>query len=187
MLEKNKDYLEFTLQTMMATHRPYQDGTDVSMTGMANGYGMSWAGGLDIPCDVVVISKRAFDLLQAKEEACQDYRNTIEDLKKKLEKWQTMTRSETPENAAKWLERFEETDKRCDKLAREIQEWEEATGYPNPSSAKTAIEAGANGNLAQAVLSWQDITGFSTPEKCSSYIDRLEKKLEDIKDLIEED
>ena len=34
---------------------------------------------------------------------------------------------------------------------------------------------------------WQKVTGFSTPEKCSSYIDRLEKKLEDIKNLTEED
>lgn len=34
---------------------------------------------------------------------------------------------------------------------------------------------------------WQEVTGFSAPEKCSSYIDRLEKKLEDIKNLTEED
>ena len=34
---------------------------------------------------------------------------------------------------------------------------------------------------------WQKATGFSTPERCRSYIDRLEKKLEDIKDLTEED
>lgn len=41
--------------------------------------------------------------------------------------------------------------------------------------------------LQEAISAWQKVTGFSTPEKCSSYIDRLEKKLEDIKNLTEED
>lgn len=109
------------------------------------------------------------------------------DARRLLEKWQTMTRSETPENAAKWLERFEETDKRCDKLAREVESWKNVTGYSTPEDYMHARISGAFHTPFDYTSAWQKATGFSTPEKCSSYIDRLEKKLEDIKNLTEED
>lgn len=44
-----------------------------------------------------------------------------------------------------------------------------------------------NEHYREMAKQWEKVTGFSTPEKCSSYIDRLEKKLEDIKNLTEED
>lgn len=50
------------------------------------------------------------------------------------------------------------------------------------SGRSTVIES-----YKRDIKKWQKVTGFSTPEKCSSYIDRLEKKLEDIKNLTEED
>ena len=109
------------------------------------------------------------------------------DARRLLEKWKTMTRSETPENAAKWLERFEETDKRCDKLAREVESWKNVTGYSTPEDYMHARISGAFHTPFDYTSAWQEVTGFSTPEKCSSYIDRLEKKLEDIKNLTEED
>ena len=66
MLEKDKNCIEFSMHSMMATHKPYQEDTEIAITGMAPGKSLLLANNLfDIPCDVIMISKRAFDRLQA--------------------------------------------------------------------------------------------------------------------------
>lgn len=66
--EKNKTCIEFSMRSMMATHRPYQDDTDIAITGMAPGKSLLANNPFDIPCDVVVIPKRDFDRLQTENE-----------------------------------------------------------------------------------------------------------------------
>ena len=66
MLEKNKNYIEFSAHFMVLTHMPYQEDTNVAITGMIPGRETLTANNpFDIPCDVVVIPKRAFERLQA--------------------------------------------------------------------------------------------------------------------------
>ena len=65
MLEKNKDYIEFSMWSFMATHKPGQC-TDINITGISPEYEVLGVNNpFDIPCDVVVIPKRAFERLQA--------------------------------------------------------------------------------------------------------------------------
>lgn len=66
MLEKNKNCIEFSMRSMMATHKPYQEDTEIAITGMAPGKSLLLANNpFDIPCDVVVVSKSYFEKLQA--------------------------------------------------------------------------------------------------------------------------
>lgn len=82
MLEKNKNCIEFSMRSMMATHKPYQEDTEIAITGMATGKSLLLANNpFDIPCDVVVVSKRYFERLQADNQQL-DKEN--EELKKKL-------------------------------------------------------------------------------------------------------
>lgn len=68
MLEKNKDYIEFSMWSYMATHKPGQC-TDINITGISPEPGVLCTNNpFDIPCDVVVVPKRAFDRLQADNE-----------------------------------------------------------------------------------------------------------------------
>lgn len=191
MLEKNKEYVEFTLQTMMATHRPYKNGTEVSMTGMANSYDMLLGSGLDIPCDVVVISKRDFDQLQTENEQ----------LKKKLSEFDFMG---WMESAKLWKGRYNDLSKlvgfsseqeiedylvnepECDTLHEAIsklkdqvkytcEEWYGANGRNN--SWKSAAECNSPKELiekrealekeidaySRALKEWKEITGYPSP------------------------
>ncbi len=66
MLEKDKNCIEFSMHSMTATHKPYQEDTEIAITGMAPGKSLLRAKNpFDIPCDVVVVPKRYFDRLQA--------------------------------------------------------------------------------------------------------------------------
>lgn len=78
MLEKNKNYIEFSMRSMMVTHKPYQEDTDIAITGMIPGCNVPLANNpFDIPCNVVMVSKRDFERLQTENE----------ELKKKLEEF----------------------------------------------------------------------------------------------------
>lgn len=85
------------------------------------------------------------------------------DLYAEIRKWKDSTKCEKPEAAATWITSYESACERGNRLAEMVEK------------------------LKEEVDSWKNVTGFSTPEKCSSYIGRLEKKLEDIKNLTEED
>jgi len=109
---------------------------------------------------------------------------------KALQEWKDITGCPSPsaaktliESGASWHHAYNESKEVNKKLADSIKAWQNVTGDATPEDYLAAMIK----NTAKTVLSWQEITGFSTPEKCSSYIDRLEKKLEDIKNLTEED
>ena len=58
MLEKNKDYIEFLMYSMITTHKPDQH-ADITINGMIPERDFLVVNNpFDIPCDVVVISKR---------------------------------------------------------------------------------------------------------------------------------
>lgn len=66
MLEKDKNCIEFLMHSMMATHKPYQEDTEIAITGMAPGKSLLLSNNpFDIPCDVVVVPKKEFEKLQA--------------------------------------------------------------------------------------------------------------------------
>lgn len=78
MLEKNIDYIEFSMHSMMVTYKPYQV-AGIEITG-SNPNGRDFIFGnnpFDIPCDVVVVPKKDFDQLQTENDQ----------LKKKLEEF----------------------------------------------------------------------------------------------------
>lgn len=69
MLEKDKKYIEFSMRSMMLTHRPYQKDTEIAITGMIPGRNIICENNpFDIPCDVVMIPKKEFERLQAENE-----------------------------------------------------------------------------------------------------------------------
>lgn len=114
----------------------------------------------------------------------------IEVYSRTLKEWKEITGCPSPsaaksliESGESWHHAYNEIKEVNKKLADSIKAWQNVTGDATPEDYLASMIK----NTAKTVLSWQEITGFSTPEKCSSYIDTLEKKLEDIKDLIEED
>lgn len=132
-----------------------------------------------------------------------DYKEQIESLFKVIESWNKVTCCSTPEDAKDWVNELGEAN---GNLAQAVLSWQNVTGCSCPKdlskkivewetvftphmSARDLCSAMSNAmeSYKHKFAPWEEITGFSTPEKCSSYIDSLEKKLEDIKDLIEED
>ena len=108
--------------------------------------------------------------------------------------WKEVTGCPTPEAAKTLIESgmsyeyaYHESQKENRKLTEEVDSWKNVTGYSIPEDYMHARISGAFHTPFDYTAAWQEVTGFSTPEKCSSYIDRLEKKLEDIKNLTEED
>lgn len=75
MLEKDKNCIEFSAHSMVVTHMPYQEDTEIAITGMIPGREILAANNpFDIPCDVVILPKREFERLQAENEQLkQDY------------------------------------------------------------------------------------------------------------------
>jgi len=69
MLEKDKGCIEFSMRSMMATHKPYQEDTEIAITGMAPGKSLLLSNNpFDIPCEVVMVSKKDFEALQTENE-----------------------------------------------------------------------------------------------------------------------
>lgn len=80
-LEKNKDYIEFKIHSMMITHKPYDGIAEIGITGTIPERDFLAANNpFDSPCDVIMVSKRNFERLQA----------ANEQLKKKLEEANSM-------------------------------------------------------------------------------------------------
>lgn len=109
-----------------------------------------------------------------------------------LQEWKEGTGCPSPSSAKALIESgmsyeyaYHEAQEENRKLTEEVDSWKNVTGYSTPEDYMHArINCATPFDYTAA---WQKVTGFSTPEKCSSYIDRLEKKLEDIKNLTEED
>jgi len=85
MLEKDKNCIEFSMHSMMATHKPYQEETEIAITGMAPGKSLLLANNpFDIPCDVVVVSKRYFERLQTDNQHYREMAKQLEESYKDL-------------------------------------------------------------------------------------------------------
>lgn len=157
MLEKDKNCIEFSMHSMMATHKPYQEDTEIAITGMAPGKSLLLANNpFDIPCDVVVVSKRYFERLQTENEQ----------LKKKLEEFSPVPGYEdflktlypgTSESDIKklvWV-----TEQLC--CGRDLQHalQTDLENYKRFSSIQ-----------AKSIRSWQRETGCSTPEEAEKMV-----------------
>ena len=82
MLEKNENYIEFYMHSMMVAHSPYNEDTEITITGMAPGKSLLLANNpFDIPCEVVMVPKKEFEKLQTENEQ----------LKKKLHEFDSIT------------------------------------------------------------------------------------------------
>lgn len=120
------------------------------------------------------------------------------ELESNIDEWQKFTGCDTPEEAGCKINDL------CDEICKRKGDYDhllELTGYKTEQDIRVLLndsEQFVYKDIRELINSlkrkakftesnWQKVTGFSIPEKCSSYIDRLEKKLEDIKNLTEED
>lgn len=120
------------------------------------------------------------------------------ELENNIDEWQKFTGCDSPQESGCKINRL--CDEIC-KLKGDYDHLLKLTGYKTEQDIRVLlndIEQFVYKDMRELINSlkrkdkftesnWQGVTGFSTPEKCSSYIDRLEKKLEDIKNLTEED
>lgn len=129
---------------------------------------------------------------------CSAMSNAIESYKRSIEKWQEFTGRDTPEEAGCKINDL--CDDIC-KLKGDYDRLLKLTGYKSEQDIRATLTYSKQfvyETIRELINSlerkakftdsnWETATGFSTPEKCCSCIDRLEKKLEDIKNLTEED
>lgn len=185
MLEKNKDYVEFTLQSTRVDYRKIKDHPAIDF----HGYSDSDFPGvpMDVVCKrsghrVVMISKRDFEALQTENEQ----------LKKKLEEFSPapgygdFLKALYPEVDVEkfvWATKqlccgrdlrhalqvdleFYRTFSSCQ--AKSIHSWKEATECDSPEEAEKKIENLKE--LDQCIDDWQKATGFSSPEEIRGYL-----------------
>ena len=160
MLEKDKNCIEFSMRYMRATHKPYQEDTEIVITGMAPGKSLLWAKNpFDIPCDVVVVPKKDFDRLQTENEQ----------LKKKLEGFSPIPGYEDflkalyPETSESDIEKVVwVTEQLC--CGRDLQHAlrTDLENYKRFSSIQ-----------AKSIRSWKEATGCNTPEEAKKKIKLL--------------
>lgn len=151
----------------------------------ANSRNNSWKAAAECNSPKELIEKR--ETLEGKVKALE---TEAEVYSRALKEWKEITGCPSPsaaktliESGMSYVSAYHEVQEENRKLIDDINSWKNVTGYSTPEDF---LSAKIN-KVVKEVSSWEEITGFSTPEKCSSYIDTLEKKLEDIKDLIEED
>lgn len=167
MLEKDKNCIEFSMRSMIATHKPYQEDTEISITGMAPGKSLLSAKiPFDSPCDVVVVSKSYFEKLQTENEQ----------LKKKLQ---------VPDPFAEYKELFEKLHSKED-----IEKFEWTLNHI------CGGQASVNGWMVTA-KSWKrnyetlsKLVGFSSTEEIQDYLtndaecDTLQEAISKLKDQV---
>lgn len=131
MLEKDKNCIEFSMRSMVATHKPYQEDTEITIAGLAPGKSLLFAiNPFDIPCEVVVVPKRDFERLQKK----------IVDLRDDIS-----GRSTVIEYNEREIERLRGVLRRSNSvmlktLEQEIDTWQKATGCNTPEEAEKKIK-----------------------------------------------
>lgn len=212
MLEKDKKCIEFSMHSMIATHKPYQEDTEITITGMAPGKSLLFAiNPFDIPCDVVVIPKRDFEKLQASvashEKQDEEYLNFLKALfpDEDVEKLAWMTRQVcepvVSHGAAQyWKDKCEQLQADLEFLKEMAKNREanyklllEKTGFTSVADLTAYIcdlcpnpPEGCK-TLKEIIKEWSSITCFSTPAKCDEYIKKLEDKLSRINKISEDD
>lgn len=190
MLEKDKKCIEISMRSMMLTHRPYQEDTEIEITGMVPGRNIICENNpFDIPCNVVIVPKRYFERLQVENE----------ELKKKLSEFEPipgyrefLTALYPWEDVEKlvWitsqlccgrdLRHALQTDLEYYKSVSSVQAksiccWKEATGCNTPEEAEKKIESLKGAlrkcnsimlkELDQEIDTWQKATGCNSPEE----------------------
>lgn len=164
MLEKDKKCIEFSMRSIMLTHRPYQEDTEIEITGMIPGRNIIGENNpFDIPGDVVMVSKRDFVRLQVENDRLQ---TVNEELKKKLEEFapvpgyrEFLTALYPGEDIEKlvWM-----TGQLC--CGRDLQHAlrTDLENYKSVSSVQ-----------AKSIRSWKEATGCDTPEEAKKKIELL--------------
>ncbi len=138
MLEKDKKCIEFSMHSMTATHKPYQENTEIAITGMAPGKSLLFAiNPFDIPCDVIVVPKRYFERLQIENERLQKKIDELHD--------DISGRSTVIEHDKREIERLRGVLRRSNSvmlktLEQEIDTWQKATGCNTPEEAEKKIK-----------------------------------------------
>ena len=167
MLEKNKNCIEFSAHSMVLTHMPYHKDTEIAITGMIPGHKiLTEPNQFDIPCDVVMVSKRYFDRLQTENEQ----------LKKKLQ---------VPDPIPEYKELFEKLYFKDD-----VEEFEWTLNHI------CGGKASANGWMVTAKLwrrnyeTLSKLVGFSSVEEIEDYLvneaecDTLREAISKLKDQV---
>lgn len=186
MLEKNKDYIEFLMHTMMVTYKPYQV-AGIEITG-SNPDGRDLLFGnnpFDIPCDVVVIPKKDFEKLQASvashEKQDEEYLNFLKALfpGEDVEKLAWMTRQVcepvVSHGAAKYWK-----DK-CEQLQADL-EFHKEMAKTHESNYKLLLEKTGFTSLA-ALTAYICDSCSNPPEGCKTLKKTIEEREKEVKTL----
>lgn len=180
MLEKDKKCIEFSMRSIIVTHKPYQEDTDIAITGMIPGREILADNPFDIPCDVVMVSKRYFERLQAANEqlkknlrllndrnrqlgdAITKERSYILELQKEIAAWQDATSCKVPMEAqsriVNLLNDLGNSTLRIDSLKTRIAGWERSADY-----------------WGNKLNEWKKATECDTPEEAKEIIDCLKE------------
>lgn len=195
---KDKNCIKFSMHSMMATHKPYQNYTDIAITGIIPGHEIFAADNqFDIPCDVVMVSKRYFDILQADN---QHYRELAKQREENYNLLLQKTGFDTVENLIYYLNDIiqcdtmlevvssyiSERDKAAEAFEKEInvysralKEWKEVTDCPSPSTAKSLLK-----HYCEENKKWQKATGCDSPDKTKYKINKLETQIKNLNDRL---
>lgn len=187
MLEKNIDYIEFSMHSMMATHKPYQV-AGIEITG-SNPNGRDFIFGnnpFDIPCDVVVVPKKDFERLQASvvshEKQDEEYLNFLKALfpDEDVEKLAWMTRQVcepvvTRGAAQYWKDKCEQLQADLEFLKETVEEHKKEVKTLEDENKKLKGSLRRSNStmlkeLDQEIDKWQKATGCSTPEEAEKMV-----------------
>lgn len=182
-MKKNKDCIEFSMYSMVTTYRPYQEDTEIAITGMVPGRDIRTASApFDIPCEVVVVPKREFEKLQTEnEELKKKLEQEVKILNGALQEWKEITGCPTPiaaktliESGMSYEHGYHEVQEENRKLTDEVKSWLNVTGYATPEDYLSAKIRTVYIELEPSNVTWRDATGCDTPEEAKSRIKGLE-------------
>ena len=190
---KDKKCIEFLMYSMVATHKPCQENTEITITGTSPRHDILFAPNpFDIPCEVVVVPKKDFDRTQSENK---DFQDANEALLKRVRYYHEMAKQweenynlllkktgfDTAESLVFYLTNFDKNDTLLEVIAsyiserdkanenynlllKEIHKWRVASECPDPEHAEEEINKLAN--LYNSAMN--DIDKWKTATDCPS-------------------